>query len=88
VEAPLSADTSPEVERQQIEAWRGMSPSEKAGIVGGLTRASYALAFAGVRHRHPGASTREQFLRVAILTLGSELACAAYPDATLYLPRI
>ena len=77
---PLSADTSPEVERLQIERWRGMSPEQKAAVVSGLTRAVYELAAAGVRQRHPTASPREQFLRLAIVTLGADLARKAYPD--------
>ena len=57
-----------------------MSAAEKVAIVTGLTRAAFELAAAGVRHRHPGATEREQFLRLAIVTLGPELARQAYPD--------
>jgi hypothetical protein len=77
---PLSADTSPEVERLQIERFRRMSPAEKAAIVSGLTQAVYDLAAAGVRHRYPDASPREHFLRLAIVTLGQTLAEQAYPE--------
>jgi hypothetical protein len=41
---PLSLDTPPDIEHRQIEAWRRMSPAEKAAIVSGLTRAAYDLA--------------------------------------------
>ena len=58
-----------------------MSYADKARVTSGLTRAVRALAFAGIRQRHPGASERECLLRYAILTLGTELACRAYPDA-------
>ena len=78
---PLSADTSSETERLQIQRWREMSDAEKIAIVSGLTQAVYDLARAGIRQRHPGASDREQFLRLAIVTLGPDLARAAYPDA-------
>lgn len=77
---PLSHDTSPDVERRQVDAWRAMSPAEKAGIVSGLTQAAFEMARAGVRHRHPDASPREQFLRLAIITLGPDLARRVYPD--------
>jgi hypothetical protein len=50
---PLALDTSPDVERLQIEQWRCMSPAQKLAIVSGLTQTAYALAFAGVRQRHP-----------------------------------
>ncbi len=78
---PLNLDTAPEIESQQIAAWRRMSPQEKAALVTALTRTAYEMAWAGVRHRHPGASAREQFLRVAVIVLGPELAATAYPDA-------
>jgi hypothetical protein len=71
---PISTDTSPEIERLQIEAWRQMSPAEKAALVSGLTRAAYDLALAGVRSRYPNASPRVQFLQLAIVTLGRDLA--------------
>lgn len=58
-----------------------MTPAEKAAIVSGLTNAVYELAHAGIRQRHPDASPREQFLRLALITLGPELASRAYPDA-------
>lgn len=51
-----------------------MSAAEKAAIVSGLTQAAYALAFAGVRQRYPHADSREQLLRVAMITLGPDLA--------------
>ncbi len=77
---PLSLDTPHDVERLQIERWRRMSAAEKASIISGLTRTVYDLALAGVRHRYPRASPREQFLRLAIATLGPNLARKAYPE--------
>jgi hypothetical protein len=77
---PLSLDTSPEIEHLLIERWRRMSPAEKAALVSGLTQAVYDLALAGIRLRHPDASPREQFLRLALLTLGPDLARRAYPE--------
>jgi hypothetical protein len=82
--APLNLDTSPEIEEMQIEAWRRMAPEEKAAIVTGLTRASFTLALAGIRQRHPEASEHEQRLRLALVTHGSELALKVFPEiATL-----
>jgi len=57
-----------------------MSSVEKAAIVSALTQAAFTLARAGIRHRYPEASPREQFLRLAIVTLGPDLARNAYPD--------
>jgi hypothetical protein len=76
----LSADTSSAIERLQIEQWRRMSAAQKGAVVSGLTQAVYDLAWAGVRHRYPFASPHEQFLRLAIVTLGLDLARKAYPD--------
>ena len=81
----LSADSSPAVERLQIDAWRRMSPVDKARTVDGLTRTAQVLALAGIRRRHPGASERECFLRLAVLKLGSEATRRLYPDAAALL---
>lgn len=78
---PLALDTSAEVERIQIERWRRLSPADKAAVVAGLTQAAHDLAAAGIRHRYPHATPREQFLRLAILLLGSDLARKVYPDS-------
>jgi len=80
VRQPLAFDTAGDVEQRQIESWRAMSPREKADIVSALTAATFELALAGVRHRHPGATPQEQFLRLALVTLGPDLARRAYPD--------
>lgn len=77
---PPSLDTAPEIERLQIERWRQMSPAEKGAIVSGLTQAVFDLALAGVRQRHPDLTPREQFLRLAVVTLGDDLARRAYPE--------
>jgi hypothetical protein len=57
-----------------------MSAADKAAVVTGLTQAVFDLARAGVRHRHPNASPHEQFLRLAVVTLGAELAGRVYPE--------
>jgi hypothetical protein len=87
-ETPRSLDKSPDVERRQIDAWRQMSPAEKAATVTGLTRAAYQMTAAGVRQRFPAASPREHFLRVAVIVLGPELASKAYPDATQVIASV
>ena len=57
-----------------------MTPDEKAAIVSGLTRTVIDLARAGIRARHPHATERELMLRLAIITLGPELAEKVYPE--------
>src|SRR5262249_17045456 len=77
---PLSDDTSLEVEQLQIERLRGLTSEERLAIVSGLNRTVIELARAGIRRRHPQASLREQFLRLAIITLGPDLAREVYSD--------
>ena len=77
---PLSIDTSPEVERLQIEAWRLMSSEQKAAMVTALTAAAIEMAKAGVRQRYPGESEPAQRMRLAEILLGVDLAHRAFPD--------
>ena len=77
---PLADDTPLEIEQRQIDGWRRMSDLEKAQLIASLSNTVRDMAMAGIRDRHPGASPREHFLRFAILTLGPELARAAYPE--------
>ena len=81
-EAVLSDDTSQEVERRQVGLWRRMSPADKLRAVREMTRAVQELSLAGIRSRHPGASEDECKLRLALLTLGRDLACRVFPDAS------
>jgi hypothetical protein len=82
----LVLDTDAEIERAQVDAWRTMSPAQKAATVSGLTSAVFEMAKAGVRARFPTATPHERFLRLAIQILGADLAARAYPEATGFLP--
>ena len=77
----LNADTSPEIERSQIDARRRMPALEKARLIDVLSLQVQALALAGIRRRHPLASERECFLRLAAIKIGREDAVRVYPDA-------
>ncbi len=66
---PQSRDTSAEIERRQIAAWRAMSAAQKLAVVSQLNRAAEELATAGIRMRHPEASGRELELRLGALRL-------------------
>jgi hypothetical protein len=79
--AILSADTTAEIEDRQIAVWRRMSPAERLQLVRDATRAVTDLALAGIRQRHPGASERECFLRLAAIRIGVEATRRIYPDA-------
>ena len=78
---PLAEDTPLEIERLQIQIWRTMTPDRKAQIVAAMCAGVQEAAAEGIRRRHPEAGSREQFLRLAILRLGSDLAAEAFPDA-------
>jgi hypothetical protein len=77
--AVLSADTTRSAERLQVMAWRSMSSVERVRLVAGAARAVRALALAGLRQRHPGATDSEIVARLARLTLGRSLAHRVYP---------
>ncbi len=79
---PFSADTTPEAQARQFEIWGRMSPREKLQLVEDMRETVLELARAGIRQRHPGISERECFLRLAVLTLGHDLARRAYPEIT------
>ena len=57
-----------------------MSPAEKLRVVAGLNTAADTMALAGIRLRYPDASPREQFLRLACVKLGRDLARQVYPE--------
>lgn len=83
---PLAEDTPLEIEERQIAIWRLMSPERKAELIVGICAALDDLVAEGVCRRHPIASSREQFLRRAIVRLGYEDAVEAFPDAAGLTP--
>ena len=76
--AGLPNDTHPKIEALLIEGYRNMSPAQKLERVRALTRAVQELALLDVRRRHPGASAREQALRVASRWIEPELMVRAF----------
>ena len=79
--AVLSADTTADMEQRQVDAWRRLSPVERLRLVSDTTRAVTELSLAGIRRRHPQASERECFLRLAAIMLGVDTTRRIYPDA-------
>ncbi len=84
--AGQASDTSNDAAQRQLALWRLMSPASKAAAVDDISSTVRNLALAGIRHRYPEAIQRECFLRLAVLTLGHELARRAYPEIAS-LPR-
>lgn len=79
-------DTTPAASEAQVARWRTMTAHEKAELVAALSRVTRQLAEAGIKSRYPEASSREVFLRLAMLQLGRELAVQVYPDAACIAP--
>jgi hypothetical protein len=79
--AILTADTTADIEQRQVDSWRRLSPLERLRLVSDTTRAVMNLSLAGIRSRHPQASERECFLRLAAILLGVDTARRVYPDA-------
>ena len=80
--AALSRDTSRQAEDMQVELWRGMSPLLKVQAVSALTHSVLQLSLTGIRQRFPGATDSECKIRLARLTLGSDLAERVYPESS------
>ena len=57
-----------------------MSDAQKLHVVLQMNETVRQLAIAGVRQRYPNAGPREQFLRLAQVSLGDELARKVYPE--------
>lgn len=75
---PLSADTSPDAERQQIEGWRRLSSVDRAALVTAMTSTVIELAAAGVRNRHPSDDEPTRRFRLAEVLHGPDLARRAF----------
>ena len=80
--AALSRDTSSQAQTEQVELWRGMSPLSKLQAVSALTHSVLQLSLVGIRQRFPGATDSECKIRLARLTLGSDLAARVYPGSS------
>ena len=74
----LSLDTSPQIERIQIQRLRQMPPWRKLALGGEMNRTVRTLALAGLRQRHPHDTPAQRQRRLANLLLGPELANRVY----------
>lgn len=73
-----SEDTSRAAEEVQFALLRAMTPARKLAVFRDLNAAARRLAELGIRMRHPGASDREVFLRLAATWLDRETMRRAY----------
>jgi hypothetical protein len=82
-----SEDTSEEVERIQIEAWRTRTPAENLARMVAMTRRIQEIQLAEIRRRHPHADARELKMRLASRRLDPDLMRRAFgwdPDVEGY----
>jgi hypothetical protein len=71
-----AADTTPEIEALQIQAWRAMEPWQKLQEVEQLCRLVDHLAIQGILMRHPGAPDEEVQKRLTALRYGRDISLA------------
>lgn len=71
-------DTDAQAERVYLRLLREAPSWRKAAMIDALTQSCQELAAAGVRMRHPGASTCEIRMRVAALWLDRETMVRAF----------
>ena len=81
----LPSDTSPEIERMQIERLRQMPSWRKIELVGDMNQTVRTLALAGLRQRHPDDTSTQRRRRLADLMLGRIIQEAGLPHEALNL---
>lgn len=74
----LAADTSPEIERLQLDLLRQMPPWRKLPLAGGMNRMVRTLALQGLRRLYPQASAADLERYLAEQRLGPVLAARVY----------
>lgn len=79
----LFSDTSPKMERLQIELLRQAPAWRKLQMVGQLNQTVQILAISGLRQRHPEATFAQLRRQLADLVLGATLARQVYGVADL-----
>jgi hypothetical protein len=83
---PIAADTSPEADAVQIEAYRRMGGTARAEVMFRLTRMARSAAEAGIRGRHPDYDDTRVVLALARLLYGDDLVSRAWPGRELVDP--
>ena len=74
----MNWDTTPEAEAILFKLWREAPAWRKLEIMEGLNRSARQLALMGLRQRFPDAFDEELRWRLAVITLGKELATRVY----------
>ena len=82
----IAADTSPDADAVQIEAYRRMGGAERAQVMFRLGAMARRTAEAGIRQRHPEYDDEQVMLALARLLHGDDLVRRAWPDRELVEP--
>jgi hypothetical protein len=83
---PIAADTSPEADAAQIEAYRRMGGTGRVQVMFRLSEMTRRAAEAGIRSRHPEYGDDSVKLALARLLYGEDLVRRAWPGRELVEP--
>jgi hypothetical protein len=83
---PIAADTSPEADAAQVEAYRRMGGTGRAQVMFRLCAMTRQAAEAGIRARHPEYDDAQVRLALARLVYGDDLVRRAWPGRELLEP--
>jgi hypothetical protein len=82
----IAADTSPDADTVQIQAYRRMGGTGRAQVMFRLGDMARRTATAGIRRRHPEYDDEQVLLAWARLLHGDDLVRSAWPDRELVEP--
>jgi len=82
----IAADTGPDADAAQLEAYRRMGGNARLQIAFRLNDMARRTAEAGIRTRHPGYDDACVMLALARLLHGDELVRSAWPGRALVEP--
>jgi hypothetical protein len=83
---PIAADTSPDADAVQVEAYRRMGGARRAQVMFQLSEMARRTTEAGIRKRHPEYDDARVMLAFARLAHGDELVRRAWPGRELVEP--
>lgn len=82
----IAADTSPDADAVQREAYRRMGGAGRVQVMFRLNDMVRHTAMAGIRHRHPDYDDEQVLLAYARLLHGDDLVRQAWPGRKLVDP--
>jgi hypothetical protein len=82
----MDRDTAPEIAARYDAMIRALPGARRLELAAGLSSGVRALAEAGLRDRHPGASEREIQCRLAALLYGRAVAERVFKDVPSDVP--